>query len=323
MLFFPLCSCFISDLGVFIGTFLMPIILVMIFNSVMFVLAIRVIIKSNINKHKYTKSDQQKVFKTTFKAILSITGVMILFGLTWLFGALTIGEASNASQYLFVICNAFQGFFFFVFICIISKDGRELWMYVITFGRFSEQRSTVTRSKLLSPAHAHSKVPTSPVQTLSSAVRSNDSLPRVLQQGGNGKCFIEMSAIFSNDGTLDQKPPISEAEVTLKESTSKQEAIEEEESNVKVMEVRQDEDGDTLEFVILVDATNTPDNQDEHTPTTETKSMMDDNVEFNPQTGEMSWGDIMGSPSTKDGVEGIPITSKPETSAEDNGHVAD
>ena len=44
---------------------------------------------------------------------------MVLFGLTWLFWAMTVREASIVFQYLFVISNALQGFFFFVFIIYV------------------------------------------------------------------------------------------------------------------------------------------------------------------------------------------------------------
>ena len=44
---------------------------------------------------------------------------MVLFGLTWLFWVMTVREASIVFQFLFVISNAFQGFFFFVFIIYV------------------------------------------------------------------------------------------------------------------------------------------------------------------------------------------------------------
>ena len=76
---------------------------------------------------------------------------MFLFGLTWLFGALTItgfgdSRASTAFQILFVILNAFQGFFIFLFFCVFSKDARESWMEVFSCGRY--------QSKFLHPSQA-------------------------------------------------------------------------------------------------------------------------------------------------------------------------
>ena len=54
-----------------------------------------------------------------------------MLGLTWLFGALTAREASTAFQYMFVIFNGFQGFFLFVYLCMLNRDVRELWIELI------------------------------------------------------------------------------------------------------------------------------------------------------------------------------------------------
>lgn len=116
-------SCFISDTIVFFVTFLAPIFALLLFNVVMFILAVRVLVIHSMKKKTSVKS--------TIKTMISIVGIMVMFGLTWLFGALTVREASTAFQYLFVIFNGFQGFFFFIFNCLISKDGREFWTNAI------------------------------------------------------------------------------------------------------------------------------------------------------------------------------------------------
>ena len=83
--------------------------------------------------------------------LFSIAGVMFLFGLTWLFGALTVTgfgdpRTSTAFQVLFVILNALQGFFIFLFFCVFNKDARELWLVMITCGH--------NKSKLQRPLQA-------------------------------------------------------------------------------------------------------------------------------------------------------------------------
>ena len=60
---------------------------------------------------------------------------MTLFGLSWLFGALTVREASVAFQFLFAIFNSFQGFFIFLFFCVLGSEARELWIQLICRGR--------------------------------------------------------------------------------------------------------------------------------------------------------------------------------------------
>ena len=82
--------------------------------------------------------------KTAIRLVISIAGIMFLFGLTWLFGALTVtgfgsATASTAFQVLFVICNAFQGFFIFLFFCVFNKDARDLWLELLSCGRYKSK----------------------------------------------------------------------------------------------------------------------------------------------------------------------------------------
>ena len=105
-------------------------------------MVIRVLIKHSRNTLGRTKEQMDK--KTAIRLLISIAGVMFLFGLTWLFGALTVTgfgdtRASTTFQVLFVLLNAFQGFFICLFFCVFSKDARESWL------------------ELLSRAHGHYK----------------------------------------------------------------------------------------------------------------------------------------------------------------------
>ena len=61
---------------------------------------------------------------------------MSLFGVTWIFGALTVDKASLAFQVIFVILNSLQGFFIFLFLCVLGRDARELWLEVLCCGRY-------------------------------------------------------------------------------------------------------------------------------------------------------------------------------------------
>ena len=146
---FLLSSCFVFDPAVFFGAFLGPIFAILIFNVVIFIMVIGVLIKHTRNKIGRTKEQMNK--KTAIRLVISIAGVMFLFGLTWLFGALTVtgfgdARASTAFQALFVICNAFQGFFIFLFFCVFSKDARESWLELLCCGRY--------HSKSLHPSQA-------------------------------------------------------------------------------------------------------------------------------------------------------------------------
>ena len=144
-------SCFISHSIVFFVTLFGPIFIVFAFNFIIFILGVRVLV---------TQSRKKKVsVKSAIKTMVSIVGLMVIFGLTWLFGALTVREVSTVFQYLFVIFNGFQGFFFFVVICVIGKDGRNFWFYVITGSlcrkskKFSTSGTSNLREKPGFPSH--------------------------------------------------------------------------------------------------------------------------------------------------------------------------
>ena len=128
------CSCFIGETAVFFGAFLGPIIAILLFNFVIFFIVIFVLIRHTIGRinRKGDKLDKG----TAFRLLISISGVMFLFGLTWLFGAFTIADASFAFQLLFTIFNSLQGFFIFVFFCVLSKDAREAWIGLLSCGRY-------------------------------------------------------------------------------------------------------------------------------------------------------------------------------------------
>ena len=90
--------------------------------------------------------------------MFSISGVMFLFGLTWLFAVLLFTgiELRNISQLLFTIFNSLQGFFIFVFILNIEAVG--LWKKLLACGsKPSKSRSTVsTQKKIMTHSNSQS-----------------------------------------------------------------------------------------------------------------------------------------------------------------------
>ena len=79
------CRCFLSHPGVFWGAFLAPILLIMVFNLVLFIWVIVVMVR-HIRRKTKNKLGPRKVIEI----IIRLSGVMFLFGLTWLFAVLTV-----------------------------------------------------------------------------------------------------------------------------------------------------------------------------------------------------------------------------------------
>ena len=86
--------------------------------------------------------------KTIIRLMISIGGVMFLFGLTWLFAILTfsVNGLRETFQILFVVFNSFQGLFIFLFVCVLNKEVLESWKEFLSCGRYT--------SKLLHPTPA-------------------------------------------------------------------------------------------------------------------------------------------------------------------------
>ena len=208
----------------------------------MFVLVIRVLIRHSRNTLGRSKELVNK--KTTIRLLISITGVMSLFGLTWLFGALTVtgfgdSGASTAFQVFFVFLNAFQGFFIFLFFCVFSKDARELWMEVLTCGRYkstslhpsqtkyaraSASSATLKKVKTANANLASSNLSSSVLPSSSDAFTDNLSeekipLTSAAEEGKKEKPFPE---VHETDIDEDQKADLG----LLEKSEGKDQALE-------------------------------------------------------------------------------------------------
>ena len=111
----------------------MPIFAVLIFNCVIFSMVIRVLIKHS--RKKFSNKKDKNAAENVKRLLISIFGIMCLFGLTWFFGALTISDASIVFQFFFAFFNSLQGFFIFMFFCVLGKETRELWLQFLCRGR--------------------------------------------------------------------------------------------------------------------------------------------------------------------------------------------
>ena len=68
----------------------------------------------------------------TAQRMKQAVGIMIVVGVTWLFGALAISGVRVVFQYLFVFFNSIQGFCIFVFYCLSQKNVRDSWKALLT-----------------------------------------------------------------------------------------------------------------------------------------------------------------------------------------------
>ena len=143
------CSCFIGDIRVLYGLFLAPLFAVLLFNTVVFVMVTVVLIKHTRKKLAKDSKKKKEVTQGTIKAIISVLSVMLMFGLSWLFGALSIDQGAIFFQWPFIILNTLQGFFLFIFFCVIGNDAREEWLNLLSCYRRKKKgkQSTASHSR--------------------------------------------------------------------------------------------------------------------------------------------------------------------------------
>lgn len=132
--------------------------------------------------------------------MISIGGVMFLFGLTWLFAILTFSAAPGfreTFQALFTVSNSFQGFFIFLFFCVFSKEAREHWKEVLSFGTYS--------SEFLHPSQ------TKHVSSSGTGVKKNKNTTST----GTNMSSVEKSSYASK--TISKSTNIYESSITVKQ----------------------------------------------------------------------------------------------------------
>ena len=112
------------------------------FNAVMFVIVIVVLIK-----HKLKRSSSHNNTFDSIRLMVNITSIFFLFGLTWIFGALTILKANHTFQIVFTLINSFQGFLIFIFFCVLNKDVRLSWLQLVAIRRCEKKWSQSPASK--------------------------------------------------------------------------------------------------------------------------------------------------------------------------------
>ncbi|XP_068761358.1 adhesion G-protein coupled receptor D1-like [Montipora capricornis] len=108
--------CWVSFKNQIIWTFVATVLVICVINMVLLSLVIREILKMQSNK----KSDVERLGQSVKTCVV----LFPLLGLTWVFGVLSVTNASLAFQYIFTILNSLQGFFIFVLHVLRSTDVR-------------------------------------------------------------------------------------------------------------------------------------------------------------------------------------------------------
>ena len=117
-------SCRIEKMA-FYGAFFAPVMFVIFVNLVVFG-----IIMYKLNSRPDSSLGRDRGAK--IRRLKQAVGIMILVGVTWIFGALAISRVRLIFQYIFVFFNSIQGFCIFVFYCLSQKNVRDSWKALLT-----------------------------------------------------------------------------------------------------------------------------------------------------------------------------------------------
>ncbi|XP_015233780.1 PREDICTED: adhesion G-protein coupled receptor G2-like [Cyprinodon variegatus] len=154
---------------------------IFLFNFIMFIVVL-------VQLHRIKKQNpHNNKHRSTLQDVRSVLGITILLGLTWGFAFFAWGPVNLAFMYLFAIFNSLQGFFIFVFHCLVKETVRRQWRTYLCCGkmRLSENsewsRTATQKNTKKSPL-------TSFTSSQSSRPSSTSFLPRTpsLQMNGIG-----------------------------------------------------------------------------------------------------------------------------------------
>ncbi|XP_068571143.1 adhesion G-protein coupled receptor G6 [Cebidichthys violaceus] len=121
--------CWLQNDVFFYVTVVAFILLIVLCNTVVFIVVLIQIRQMSSNK----RSTNSRSSLHDLRVVASLT---VLLGLTWSMGFFSFGPGKVALMYLFSIFNTLQGFFVFLFHCLMKENVRKQWRIHLCCGRF-------------------------------------------------------------------------------------------------------------------------------------------------------------------------------------------
>jgi hypothetical protein len=109
--------CWISTSHGTLWSFIGPVLAVIAANLYVFCRIMWAVLRARrrVKSRRATNSDEAGRQSAVMRGLRASVSFMCLLGVTWVFGALAIGDAAVVFMYLFTLCNVVQGIFIFVF----------------------------------------------------------------------------------------------------------------------------------------------------------------------------------------------------------------
>ncbi|KAM7145055.1 adhesion G-protein coupled receptor D1 [Macrochelys suwanniensis] len=117
-------NCWLSLKNGTIWAFVAPALFVIVVNIGILIAVTRVI--SRISADNYKVHGDANAFKLTAKAVAVLLPIL---GSSWIFGVLAVNDHAIVFQYMFAIFNSLQGFFIFLFHCLLNSEVRAAFKH--------------------------------------------------------------------------------------------------------------------------------------------------------------------------------------------------
>ena len=92
--------------------FIAPLLVIVAINLYVF---IRIMVAAMSSRRQDRGAEEQSTMKNLRKGVLGSASFLCLLGITWIFGAVAIGQAALIFFYIFALCNTLQGAVIFLF----------------------------------------------------------------------------------------------------------------------------------------------------------------------------------------------------------------
>ncbi|XP_056295587.1 adhesion G-protein coupled receptor G4 isoform X2 [Pseudoliparis swirei] len=120
--------CWLQNDVFFYVTVVAFVLLILLCNTVVFIVVLIQIRKMRANKHSTNRLN-------SLHDLRAVAGLTVLLGLTWSIGFFSFGAGKVVFMYLFSIFNTLQGFFVFLFHCLMKENVRTQWRIHLCCGR--------------------------------------------------------------------------------------------------------------------------------------------------------------------------------------------
>ncbi|XP_040842800.1 adhesion G-protein coupled receptor D1 [Ochotona curzoniae] len=167
-------NCWLSLGSGAIWSFVAPALLVIVINVGILVAVTRVI--SQISSDNYKLHGDPSAFRLTAKAVAVLLPIL---GTSWVFGVLAVNEQTVVFQYMFAVLNSLQGFFIFLFHCLLNSEVRAAFKHKIKVWSLTGSSSRNVTTKPFSSDSMNGTRPGMGSSKLSPWDKSSESAHRV------------------------------------------------------------------------------------------------------------------------------------------------